>query len=104
MLLFVAVYLPSLSSVSKDRDFLVLISSTRIGEAMEGFDKASVALNGDALEDEGDVEDMGVDDPDIDLALFLCPALASVAQLHSLELKISGSLIFLGGIDHFLQA
>ena len=47
-----SVYLPSLSSVSKDRDFLVLISSTRVGEAMQGFDKASVALNGDALEDE----------------------------------------------------
>ena len=56
---------------------------------MEGFDKAIFGLNGDALEEEGDI---GVDDPDVELALFLCPALASFVQLHRLELKISGSL------------
>ena len=88
VLFFVDGYLPSFSPVSKDRDFFVLISSTLVGDAMEGFDKAIVGLNGDPLEDEGDI---GVDDPD-DLALFLCPALASFVQLHRLELKISGSL------------
>jgi hypothetical protein len=89
VLFFVDGYLPSLSSVSKDRDFFVLISSTRVEEAMEGFDKAIIGLNGDAMEEEGDI---GVDDPDVDLALFLCPAPASFVQLHLLELKISGSL------------
>ena len=89
MLFFVDGYLPSFSPVSKDRDFFVLISSTIVGDAMQGFDKAIVGLNGDPLEGEGDI---GVDDPDVDLALFLCPALASFVQLHRLELKISGSL------------
>ena len=89
MLFFVDGYLPSFSPVSKDRDLIVLISSTLVGDAMEGFDKAIVGLNGDPLEGEGDI---GVDDPDVDLALFLCPALASFVQLHRLELKISGSL------------
>ena len=88
VLFFVDGYLPSFSPVSKDRDFFVLLSSTLVGDAMEGFDKAIVGLNGDPLEDEGDI---GVDDPD-DLALFLCPALASFVQLHRLELNISGSL------------
>jgi hypothetical protein len=89
VLFFVDGYLPSLSPVSKDRDFFVLISSTLVGEAMEGFDKAIIGLKGDALEEEGDI---GVDDPDVEPLLLLCPAFASFVQLHRLELKISGYL------------